>query len=172
MVEVVYNAVMIITERLAFGKGHLPTCPMFLTLQPLYVNLAIIYKDNLMHIRSKADIAQPLRSSSGENVFELVGASVPSGLAQRHSLAYIVLPSGGRSSLHYHQTSEESYYILSGHAQVKIDGAIGTLSPGQACLIKPPSRHEISNAGDEDLVFLAVCTPAWVPTDSFPVENA
>jgi mannose-6-phosphate isomerase-like protein (cupin superfamily) len=124
-----------------------------------------------MHIRQVTDIPQPLRSPLGEIVYELVGAAPGSGSTNKHSLAYIILPPGGRSSHHYHQVSEESYYIMSGQGQMIIDGEIFTLSTGQACLIKPPSHHEFTNNGDVDLVFLAVCTPAWTLSDSFPVET-
>jgi mannose-6-phosphate isomerase-like protein (cupin superfamily) len=124
-----------------------------------------------MHIRQITDILQPLRSPLGEIVYELVGAAPTSGSTEKHSLAYIILPPGGRSSHHYHLVSEESYYIMSGKGQMIVDGEIFNLSSGQACLIKPPSHHEIANNGDDDLVFLALCTPAWTPTDSFLVET-
>ena len=124
-----------------------------------------------MHIRQIKDITQPLRSPLGETVYELVGASQTTGQTNQQSLAYIVIPPCGRSSHHYHLVSEESYFILSGKAQMAIDGELFSLSSGQACLIKPPSQHEITNNGDMDLVFLAVCTPAWTPADSFLVET-
>jgi mannose-6-phosphate isomerase-like protein (cupin superfamily) len=123
-----------------------------------------------MHTRKVKDITQPLKSPLGEIVYELVGTSPTSGQTDKHSLAYIVLPPGGRSSHHYHLLSEESYYIMSGKAQMIVDGEVVSLSSGEACLIKPPSHHEITNNGAVDLVFLAVCTPAWVPTDSYLVE--
>ena len=124
-----------------------------------------------MHIRQIQDITEPLRSPLGEIVYELVGAAPATGQTDQQSLAYIVLPPGGRSAHHYHRVSAESYYILSGNAQMTIDGETVTLSSGQACLIKPPSDHEIINNGDVDVVFLAVCTPAWTPSDSFPAET-
>jgi mannose-6-phosphate isomerase-like protein (cupin superfamily) len=124
-----------------------------------------------MHTRKVTDISQPLRSPLGETVYELVGTAQTSGQTNKQSLAYIVIPPGGCSSHHYHLVTEESYFIISGKAQMVVDGELISLSSGQACLIKPPSRHEITNNGDIDLVFLAVCAPAWAPTDSFLVEK-
>jgi mannose-6-phosphate isomerase-like protein (cupin superfamily) len=123
-----------------------------------------------MHIRGLKDITQPLQSPSGENVYELIGASNQTGNATGHSLAYILITPGGKSSRHYHKYSEESYYILEGEACLMIDGQESRLPPGQACLILPPSIHEISNSGNVDLVFLAVCTPPWTPGDSYSVD--
>ncbi len=124
-----------------------------------------------MHIRSINNISEPLRSPSGEKVYELIGASAQSGNALGHSLAYIVITPGGMSSCHYHKMSEESYYILKGEARITIDGQVFQLNVEQACLIQPPSRHEIFNPGKLDLVFLAVCTPPWTPSDSYMADS-
>jgi mannose-6-phosphate isomerase-like protein (cupin superfamily) len=42
--------------------------------------------------------------------------------------------------------------------------------PQQAVLIPPPKPHKISNIGESDLVFLAVCAPAWEPTNTVFLE--
>jgi mannose-6-phosphate isomerase-like protein (cupin superfamily) len=38
-------------------------------------------------------------------------------------------------------------------------------------LIEPREIHQISNQKDEDLLFIAVCVPAWSPADSFDIEE-
>jgi len=124
-----------------------------------------------MHIRNLKDISQPIRSPLGETVYELVGTAQTSGQTNKQSLAYIVIPPGGCSTHHYHLVTEESYFIISGKAQMVVDGELFSLSSGEACLIQPPTQHEITNIGDLDLVFLAICTPAWTPNDSFLVEK-
>jgi mannose-6-phosphate isomerase-like protein (cupin superfamily) len=120
-----------------------------------------------MHIRSVDDVTGPLNAPWGETVYELIGASPASGDTRSHSLAQIVLPPGKSSNRHYHRLSEESYYILAGEAALEVDGQETRLAPGQAVLIRPPSAHRIRNAGEEALIFLAVCVPAWVPGDSY-----
>ncbi len=122
-----------------------------------------------MHIASKADAKQPIHSPWGEIVHELIGDSEQTGGARQHSLAIITIPPGKSSALHYHNTAEETYYILRGSARLVVDGQAYRLSPGQACLIQPPEQHQIFNSGDDDLEFIAVCTPAWTPDDSVSV---
>ncbi len=123
-----------------------------------------------MRIISKEDIKTPLHNPSGESVYELVGKAEDSGGTQGHSLAHIVIPPGNTSHTHYHQISEETYYILSGTGTMRIDEKGFTLQAGQACLIEPGEVHRIANEGSEDLVFLAVCSPPWTPDDSFSSE--
>jgi mannose-6-phosphate isomerase-like protein (cupin superfamily) len=108
----------------------------------------------------------PLASPGGETVFELIGRASEHGGA-RHSLAHIVIAPGGASSRHYHKVTEETYYILRGAASMMIDGQPFALGPGDTCLIQPGEVHQIGNPGRDELEFLAVCAPAWVPDDSF-----
>lgn len=122
-----------------------------------------------MHLTSKENIHQPIRNPGGEVIYELTGAAEEAGGARQHSLAYIVIPPGGSSSRHYHRQSEETYYILRGRARMVLDGRELSLVPGQALLIQPPEQHQIANAGEDDLEFLAICAPAWTAEDSFSV---
>lgn len=113
-----------------------------------------------MHIKNAKDI-QGYGSAHGEIVRELSGNAA--GGSQAHSLAQIVIPPGKASLKHYHPVAEESYYILSGSARMEVDGQSTTLGHGDAVAIAPPSVHQIFNVGEVDLVFLAVCAPAWTP---------
>ena len=119
-----------------------------------------------MHLTSKAQV-QPLVSPTGEAVFELVGLGAQHGGATQHSLAHIVIAPGGASARHFHKTSEETYYLLRGSATMTVDGRTLVLHPGETCLIQPGETHQIANLGSADLEFLAVCAPAWAPSDSF-----
>ena len=56
----------------------------------------------------------------------------------------------------------ERYYIVSGHGRVEI----AQLTPqevhaGDMIYIPSLCRQRISNIGDEDLIFLAICTPRF-----------
>jgi mannose-6-phosphate isomerase-like protein (cupin superfamily) len=58
----------------------------------------------------------------------------------------------------------ERYVILEGGGRVEV----GNLSPqdvgvGAVVLIPPSCRQRIANFGQEDLIFLAVCTPRFRP---------
>lgn len=119
-----------------------------------------------MRVASKADIQDPLRSPTGEIVYELIGASGATGRAEKHSVAHIIIPPAQSSARHHHLVSEETYYILRGTARMVIDDRTFRLLPGQACFIVPGEHHQIFNDGDEDLEFIAVCAPPWMPDDS------
>ncbi len=118
-----------------------------------------------MKVVQSSQIPEPLQTPSGEIISELIGKT--SGDQPNHSLAYIVIPPGKSSASHYHQLSQESYYILEGEGQVRVDQQHFFIKPGQVCYIEPGETHQISNQGEKDLVFLAVCVPPWVPEDSF-----
>jgi mannose-6-phosphate isomerase-like protein (cupin superfamily) len=121
-----------------------------------------------MYINEKEKVLNPLQNPTGESVYELIGSSVSSGHASAHSVALIEIPPGFSSEQHYHKVGEETYYILSGSAKMVVDGLEYMLAKGQACLIQPYEHHQISNNGNENLEFIAVCAPGWTPADSYP----
>ncbi|KAL6066677.1 Mannose-6-phosphate isomerase [Balamuthia mandrillaris] len=110
-------------------------------------------------------------------IHEIFGNEV--GGTKQHSLARIRLPPGKSSAPHYHPVAEESYYILEGHAKVVtspfVEGeesskegqkeeTVHLLEAGDAIGIQTHTWHQIWNPKeDQDLVFLAVCTPPWDP---------
>lgn len=122
-----------------------------------------------MHISREANIPEKIFTPDGEIIQEILGLAA--GGTESHSLAKIIIPPGNASARHFHRRSEESYLILSGTANLAIDDQNFKLSEGEAVLIKPDEIHQITNQDDQDLVFLAVCVPAWHPGDSFEVEG-
>ncbi len=64
----------------------------------------------------------------------------------------------------------ERYYILSGFGRVEV-GELKpeVVSPGDVVLIPPMCRQRISNIGEEDLIFLAICSPRF--TDDSYIDN-
>jgi mannose-6-phosphate isomerase-like protein (cupin superfamily) len=83
---------------------------------------------------------------------------------------HVVLPPGKASPAHFHKVSEETYYLLTGEARMRIEDVTRTVRPGDACLIMPREAHEIRNIGSHDLEFIAVSGPAWAPEDTFSAE--
>ena len=56
----------------------------------------------------------------------------------------------------------ERYLILAGRGRAEIgDLAAQDVGPGDAILIPPGCRQRITNTGDTDLIFLAICTPRF-----------
>jgi mannose-6-phosphate isomerase-like protein (cupin superfamily) len=121
-----------------------------------------------MHVSSREEVQDVIHTPTGERIVELIGGLEASGGASQHSLAEVVVPPGKSSEPHFHQTAEETYYLLQGAARMVIDGEEFGLEAGQACLIEPGEVHQIFNEGEDDLVFLAVCAPPWTDEDSFP----
>jgi mannose-6-phosphate isomerase-like protein (cupin superfamily) len=58
----------------------------------------------------------------------------------------------------------ERYVILSGRGKVEVGNlAPQSVAPGDVVLIPSGCRQRITNTGDEDLIFLAICTPRFRP---------
>jgi mannose-6-phosphate isomerase-like protein (cupin superfamily) len=56
----------------------------------------------------------------------------------------------------------ERYVVLSGKGRVEVGNLpVQNVGPDDVVLIPPGCRQRITNSGDEDLVFLAVCTPRF-----------
>ena len=127
---------------------------------------------------SKETVEHPLFNPAGESVYELIGnsAHIPPAISSKlavehprqanHSLALITIAPGAASKPHYHKICQESYYILSGQARMRLDEQEIQMGPGQACLILPGQVHQITNDSDQTLEFLAVCVPPWFASDS------
>ena len=63
---------------------------------------------------------------------------------------------------HCLQGVAERYLILQGRARVEVgDPAPQEVLAGDVVLIPPRCRQRITNLGDNDLVFLAICTPRY-----------
>lgn len=89
---------------------------------------------------------------------------------QRQSLAEARLPVGASTTPHYHPQTEEIYYILSGHGRMQIEDETAAVGPGDAIAIPPGMKHQISNTGEESLVFLCCCAPGYEHADTVLVE--
>ena len=67
----------------------------------------------------------------------------------------------------------ERYVILQGRGRVELgDDFSRTVGPGDAVMIPPLCRQRICNKGAEDLVFLAICSPRFVPQAYEGLEEA
>jgi mannose-6-phosphate isomerase-like protein (cupin superfamily) len=123
-----------------------------------------------MRIVRKEAISEPFRSDTGEEIYEMIGHPAELGGTSKHSVAHVVIAPGTSSPAHYHREAEETYYILEGRGRLVIDGTEHQVTPGDACLIMPREVHQIFAVGEQPLELLAVCGPAWVPSDSYKPE--
>lgn len=91
--------------------------------------------------------------------------------AQKQSLAEATIPVGGAVVEHFHKTTEEFYYILTGTGLMKIEDDVREVGPGDTVIILPGQRHKITNNGRVPLVLLACCSPEWSAEDQVLVET-
>jgi mannose-6-phosphate isomerase-like protein (cupin superfamily) len=66
----------------------------------------------------------------------------------------------------------ERYLILEGRGHVEVgDEPPEDVGPGAVVMIPPGVRQRITNRGDADLIFLAICTPRFTLTGYEDVES-
>jgi len=121
------------------------------------------------HINALADFS-PIKTPTGNKLIELVG------LANGHfdknlSFAHIRIPPHSEDPYHYHPTLTELYYILEGSCHIDLDGEKSKIKPGDCIHIPPLVKHKLINDSDEELVLLAICSPAWTEKGEVPVPE-
>jgi mannose-6-phosphate isomerase-like protein (cupin superfamily) len=80
------------------------------------------------------------------------------------SIARARVRPGATTRWHRLAGTTERYVVLSGAGKVEIGNlAAQTVAPGDVVLIPPGCCQRITGLGEEDLVFLAICTPRFRP---------
>lgn len=78
------------------------------------------------------------------------------------SIAQARVTAGVTTAWHRLKNTTERYCILAGKGLVEVGNhppkAVGT---GDVVIIPPMQRQRITNVGEEDLIFLALCTPRF-----------
>ena len=116
-----------------------------------------------MDVRSRFH-AVPFTTKDGSEIRVLLDADV--ARAANQSLAEAVLAPGQATERHYHARTEEIYFLLEGAGEMEVDGDVRTVGPGDAVLIPPGARHQIT-AGESELRFLCCCAPAYAHADTY-----
>jgi len=83
----------------------------------------------------------------------LVGDELPKNMKLN---AVVTIKPGEVCAAHPHHGDSEIYYILSGKAEYDDNGKTYFLEPGDTTVAYDGESHAIKNAGDTDLVFLAI----------------
>jgi len=80
------------------------------------------------------------------------------------SIARARVPRGVTTRLHRLHGIVERYFIVEGTGTVEI-GSLGQqqVQPGDIAIIPPECSQRVTNTGTSDLVFLAICTPRFIP---------
>lgn len=66
---------------------------------------------------------------------------------------------GGTESRHYHEKSQQLFYILQGKATFEISGEIINVQSGESLHIKAGQVHSLENKSTEEIRFLVVSQP-------------
>jgi mannose-6-phosphate isomerase-like protein (cupin superfamily) len=88
------------------------------------------------------------------------------------SIARARVAAGVTTRWHRLKDTTERYVILAGRGRVEIGHLPPQeVAPGDVVLIPPLCRQRITNLGDHDLIFLALCTPRFQPEIYEDIED-
>jgi mannose-6-phosphate isomerase-like protein (cupin superfamily) len=80
------------------------------------------------------------------------------------SMARARVEPGATTRWHHLRGVTERYLILEGRGRVEVgDLPPENVGPGAVVLVPPGVRQRITNIGDADLIFLAICLPRFTP---------
>jgi len=60
---------------------------------------------------------------------------------------------------HYHQKSEQFFFVLTGTASLEVEGRMILLKPQEGFHVKAGKAHQLRNDQDNDLIFLVTSVP-------------
>ena len=117
---------------------------------------------------SSRDKIQSFVTKDGSLIRELMHPSVQHNAKQ--SLAEACIPVGGKTQLHCHAVSEELYYVVAGQGEMTLGDASFMISVGDTVCIPPGTPHCVENTGEQSLVILCCCAPAYSHDDTELLE--
>jgi mannose-6-phosphate isomerase-like protein (cupin superfamily) len=117
-----------------------------------------------MLVRNLDRDAEPFITADGSQIRELL--NVIHEPTRNQSLAEATLPAGASTVRHHHRELEEIYFILEGTGAMELDGEERDVGPGDAILIPPGARHQITADPEAPLRFLCCCAPAYRHDDT------
>lgn len=121
-------------------------------------------KTNLSHYEE----VDAFVTKDGSIIRELMHPVVHGNALQ--SLAEAVVPVGAKTLLHRHHQAEELYHITSGQGLMFLAEQQFEVGTGDTVCIPPGTPHCIANMGEQDLVLLCCCAPAYSHDDTELLE--
>lgn len=82
-----------------------------------------------------------------------------------HKVKRITVLPGKRLSYQRHKYRAEHWFIVSGVAEVTIEGSVTKVGPGSSVDIAIAAAHRISNVGSEPVIFVEVQTGTYFGED-------
>ena len=120
-----------------------------------------------MHIANLDDLPAFI-TLDGSGIREIAGPSWTP--ARNQSLAEATVPVGSSTIPHYHVQAEELYYFQRGTGTLRMGDEERAVRPGDCAVIPPGVEHQLTNTGDEDLVLLCCCAPAYADEDTVLID--
>ena len=120
-----------------------------------------------MDIRN-LDAVPAFTTKDGSEIRELL--AYRNAVIRHQSLAEARLAAGASTQEHYHERSEEIYFITAGSGRVRVGEEIREVRVGDAIAIPPGQKHKLWNTGEEILRLLCCCAPAYEHADTFLTE--
>lgn len=112
--------------------------------------------------------AAPFTTKDGSQIREVAH---PSWTRARHqSLAEATVPVGGATTAHLHRIAEELYFFTRGTGRMRVGPDERDVAAGDCVVIPPGVEHKLVNTGDEELVLLCCCAPAYSHDDTVLTE--
>ena len=109
------------------------------------------------------DNNESFTTKDGSSIRAILDAS--NAPVKNQSLAEATMAPGQFTQRHYHINTEEFYFLIEGQALMEVDGFIQNVGPGDAILIPPGARHQIT--AQTQLRFLCCCAPPYSHSDTF-----
>jgi len=66
------------------------------------------------------------------------------------------MPKGAAERMHYHEKTQQFFYVLSGEATFEVNGAIHVVKQHQGIAINPGEKHKVTNFADQDLEIMVI----------------
>jgi len=109
---------------------------------------------------------EPFVARDGALIFELFRHI--KGAIKNLSIAVGYLKARQKALPHYHETSEEIYYVLCGCGKVRVGDAVIKIKRAEAVYIPPNTVHALENTSYfREMKVLAVCSPTYSDSDIF-----
>ena len=119
---------------------------------------------------SNLDRLESFITLDGSAIRELAGPAWTA--ARNQSLAEARVPAGAATIEHFHRTSEEIYYFVSGRGRMRLGDEEVEVDAGDCVVIPPGVRHKLWASDSGELVLLCCCAPAYSDADTEMTEAA
>jgi len=114
------------------------------------------------------DRVAAFKTKDGSEIRELLAHR--NSCIRKQSLAEARVAPGQKTAAHFHHKTEEIYYIVAGHGELRLGDELRSVGPGDAIAIPPGMVHTIFNSGEVTLRFLCCCAPGYEHEDTVLVE--